>query len=859
MLSAERKTALADLLQQRYTLYQQNQLYLYQPVSEESKKIHASTCKQVFTTGGNRSSKSDTHLVELCTQLTGIVPRCLGGIYPREKLRPPIRARLVCKSLLNTWDAVLRPKLQWWQWNGRGNPGGGFGHWGWIPPTFLIDGEWAKSWNERHRTLQLTNGSTLQVMCIAADTPVLMADGTWLPLKYIFVDDEVYTRKGPRRVINTFYYEQQLAWKIKMWGGFELIANAEHRHILTSGEEKQTCDLEINDVLKITNYDLLKTQEAQPDWRLGWTAIMIGGGRLVGKQAEFTAVGSESHVLNNLPPLPPGCELKVTVPGKTYHVTSDGPIRGNPLVMSLKKDGLWGKGSETKFIPSWVFRQPRKQIGDFLFWLWMTNGTAYGQSNSYYITTSPRLAGDVQRLLWRIDLKATISKVWHQGGFCLDGVWAYHVITNWRGNTRGVFGQIREIEPIGRTDVGCLEVEGEHEFIANGIVTGNSYDQDLQDFSGGSFHLILEDEGPPQDIHRENLMRTLDVGGRIMVAMTPPDDESDSWDAAWVYDGLYLPGLLGTHKDPDIDTFNLFTEQNRTLAPEDIETISKRLTPQQREVRLHGKFMHLGGRIYPNFTPVDRFWCFSCNSLGAGHNERCSICGSELLTFRHVEEPFEIPRSWLTVFALDPHPRKPNCCLWVSFDQNDDAWIVAEFESSDPPATLKRQVEDIENNLRLNISTRLIDPKMGGQSGGVNHREHSVQEEFDAAGLHCTEATSDRFTARSRIRDWLVPCPRLRAPRLHIFNTCRKTIFQFERYSWDSYTTRTEARRDVKQEPQEKHSDFPTLLGYVANGGFSRDAIGEIIQRMPGAARGINNSGAHRRRAADQPVWARRR
>lgn len=545
-LTSEEKAKVTALLEQKYKLFQENQLYLYQPVSDESKKIHFSTAKQVFTTGGNRSSKSDTHLVELCIQLTGLVPRCLEGVYPEVKLRPPIRARLVCKSLLNTWDAVLRPKLQWWQWNGRGNPGGPHGHWGWIPPGFLVGGEWAKSWNERHRTLTLTNGSTLQIM---------------------------------------------------------------------------------------------------------------------------------------------------------------------------------------------------------------------------------------------------------------------------------------------------------------------SYDQDLQDFSGGSYSLILEDEGPPQDIHRENLMRTLDVGGRVMIAMTPPDDESDSWDAAWVYDDLYLLGLPGMTKDPNVDTFNLFTEQNRTLAPEEIDIISQRLTPMQREVRLHGKFMHLGGRIYPNFTALGRFWCFGCNSIAVGQDLSCTVCGSTIHPYNHVEEEFEIPRSWPTVFALDPHPRKPNCCLWVAFDHNDEPWVLAELESMEPPGGLKRQVEEIENEFRLNTTMRLIDPNMGRQSGGVNHREHSVQEEFDAVGLRCTEATDDRFTARSRIREWLIPNPRTLQPKLHIFKRCRKTIFQFERYSWDSYTARTASRRDVKQVPQDIHSDFPTLLGYVANSGFTYNQVGEILHRVPRSVTGINN---RRSRSSELPPVMRR-
>ncbi|MDZ4347033.1 MAG: hypothetical protein U1E51_31870 [Candidatus Binatia bacterium] len=63
-------------------------------------------------------------LVELVIQLTNIVPFSLEGVYPKEKLRAPIRARLICQSLTNTWQEVILPKLQWWKWNGPAEPGG---------------------------------------------------------------------------------------------------------------------------------------------------------------------------------------------------------------------------------------------------------------------------------------------------------------------------------------------------------------------------------------------------------------------------------------------------------------------------------------------------------------------------------------------------------------------------------------------------------------------------------------------------------------------------------------------------------------------------------------------------------------
>ena len=153
----------------------------------------------------HNSGKTATMLAETAIQMTGIVPliyrvcrTCRAPMqvrgeawvhevpndahdarlrYPVEKLRPPIRVRLVVTSQLDAWDENLKQKLQWFQWNGRLNEGRlpgdpDCGHWGWIPRRFLLNGDWESSWSERHRKLTLTlrgdrtsaRGSTLTVM-----------------------------------------------------------------------------------------------------------------------------------------------------------------------------------------------------------------------------------------------------------------------------------------------------------------------------------------------------------------------------------------------------------------------------------------------------------------------------------------------------------------------------------------------------------------------------------------------------------------------------------------------------------------------------------------------------------------------
>jgi len=132
------------------------QLAYYQVRNPDALKAHTSMKREVAIVGGNRSSKTDTMLAELAIQATGHIPVSLMGTYPREKIRAPIRARLVCNSLTDTIEPVIKPKLRWDQWNGVGDPNDGRGHWGWIPRHCLAGGSWEKAYSERYRTLHVS-------------------------------------------------------------------------------------------------------------------------------------------------------------------------------------------------------------------------------------------------------------------------------------------------------------------------------------------------------------------------------------------------------------------------------------------------------------------------------------------------------------------------------------------------------------------------------------------------------------------------------------------------------------------------------------------------------------------------------
>lgn len=533
-----------QLIQRRKIQRQHNQLLFYQPASDRARLAHLSTAKHQLACGGNRSTKSTWMLADALICMTKIIPLSLQDVYPKEKIRCPMRVRLMVNSLINTWEPIIKPKLQWNKWNGRGMEGGPYGHWGLIPPNFLIKGKWEESWSEKNRTLTLRCGCTMQVM---------------------------------------------------------------------------------------------------------------------------------------------------------------------------------------------------------------------------------------------------------------------------------------------------------------------SYTQEVEDLRGISLHLVLNDEGPPKSHYEENRMRTMDVGGRLMTAMTPPDDESASWDAAWVFDELYEKGQPGPVKDPDIDSFQFLTRENRVLDQKEIDREERMLSPKARAVRMRGEFIHLSGRIYPTYTNRSSWWCFECNETttirelpyrgkDVPMDKKCITCESkDVAEYCHFIEPFDEAYGWPCIFYIDPHPRKDHMMSWIATSPSDEYYQVAELCADAEPVELKKAVDEIEKRLNLQIVKRSMDPNMGeSQAHNMGRRHTTVRDELSAVGLRCDLSDDDFVVGKNRLNALLKPDTRTHRPRFFFFNTCQKTDYQFRHFTWDEYTRYSSDTRDPKQLPRKKDDDFPGLARYHANlePTFAGLKYGGQVIRATGTRRG---------------------
>jgi|TARA_Y100000310_G_scaffold153951_1_gene153509 hypothetical protein len=380
----------------------------------------------------------------------------------------------------------------------------------------------------------------------------------------------------------------------------------------------------------------------------------------------------------------------------------------------------------------------------------------------------------------------------------------------------------------------CRDPDDVHHVIGESVIQFLSHDNEPEDFASGDFHHILLDEPTTAPIYRECEARTMRVGGRILLAMTWPDDPAAPVD--WIYDELYERGQ-GTGKVEGVEWMELLTTENRTLDQDAIRAQMKLWSQEMISVRIEGKPIRFANLVHKEFTDEPRWWCFTCNDVVASIEVlACPTCGgSDLEEYCHVADvPFHA--SWPCYWLLDPHPRKPHFCAWVMVDPNDDLYWIAEAEVDGDADDVRENNERIERELGLvNVCRWLGDPRMLGSP--TPDRDRNWRDIFNEAGVP-VESADPSEVGRRTLDTYLRPDPYMRRPRLIFHPRCIGSIHQFKRYSWDEFKIARD--REPKQKPRDKHDDYPALGRYLMNDAPEFDnlmgAAGSL--RRPGTRRG---------------------
>lgn len=379
--------------------------------------------------------------------------------------------------------------------------------------------------------------------------------------------------------------------------------------------------------------------------------------------------------------------------------------------------------------------------------------------------------------------------------------------------------KLRTLRLLYRKPENPAEVEGESS------IQFMSSEQDVEHHASSEFDLIILDEPPPYEVYQESIARVISKGGRIFIDMTWPSDPTAPVD--WLFDEVY-----DKKGDPNVAVFNLFMTENPNIDQAEVSLRAAQMTETERQIRVYGQPIRFSNRIHPTFTDQTQTWCFACGKVVIAHAHECLTChGTETADFSHVEG-FKVQPLWPVVCLLDPHPRKPHMLAYWAVDPSDDLWCLGELLVEGTCEQVKRECDLFEQDFRVQVVQRLMDPNMGRSVSGSD-RSITWQDEFAAVGLPF-DLADDSDVGRQRVNGYLIPDRHTLRPRMIWHPRNEVGIRQFKRYCWDE-DARSEMR-GLKQRPKPQHDDFPTLAKYLLNSNptFSALKHGGTVYRRPG-------------------------
>jgi hypothetical protein len=184
------------------------------------------------------------------------------------------------------------------------------------------------------------------------------------------------------------------------------------------------------------------------------------------------------------------------------------------------------------------------------------------------------------------------------------------------------------------------------------LVEFRSADQDEHTFEQAKLDGVWCDERLPEAIYDRLLPRVVDRDGFILYSDIP-----EQW---WQYERLL-------HAKPEAGIFvqHFSMHDNAHNLPDGaIETVSGRMTEDERKQRIAGEFVVMEGVVYKEFSMVD-----------------------------HVRPCFPIPDEWPKWRAIDYGGSAPTACAWFAISPNETIYLYREYYQTD--LTVQKNAEAI--------------------------------------------------------------------------------------------------------------------------------------------------------------------
>ena len=309
-----------------------------------------------------------------------------------------------------------------------------------------------------------------------------------------------------------------------------------------------------------------------------------------------------------------------------------------------------------------------------------------------------------------------------------------------------------------------------------------THEQDSMAFEGWSGHWAWFDEPPPRELFIGTLRGLIDFRGRAWLTLTPISEP-------WLFDEI-----VGKADGVKVWFTTVDIRDNPYLSEEAIADFESKLLPEEVEARIHGKFIHLAGRVYKELDA--NVHCV--NAMPQGW------------------------QSWPVYFVLDPADRRPHHGIWACASPNDELYVFDEivFTGILDDLTERILVRERSSGINPDNVIRVLDPNKGNSPTAVTGLK--LIDEFAIRGIYFTADVNDdiamgHLAVAGRLHyDKSKPVSFSNKPRLLFFRPhTLECIRQLLSYVWDDWIGKNKGTRSAKETPKDVNKDLPDCVRYL--------------------------------------------
>ncbi len=309
-----------------------------------------------------------------------------------------------------------------------------------------------------------------------------------------------------------------------------------------------------------------------------------------------------------------------------------------------------------------------------------------------------------------------------------------------------------------------------------------THEQDSMAFEGWSGHWAWFDEPPPRELFVGTMRGLIDFRGRAWLTLTPISEP-------WLFDEI-----VGKADGKKVWFITVDIRDNPYLSEEAIQDFESKLLPEEIEARIHGKFIHLAGRIFKEFDT----YVHCINKMPQGWQQ------------------------WPIYFGLDPADRRPHHGLWACVSPSDELYFFDEIVFTGILDDLCSRILIRERSSGINPENviRILDPNKGKTPTSITGLR--LIDELANRGVYFTADVNDdialgHLAVAGRLHyNKEKPISYDNKPHIYFYRPqTLECVKQLLSYVWEDWKGINRNTRAAKETPKDVNKDMPDVVRYI--------------------------------------------